>query len=371
MNKFLITLSLLVSVQIFAQIPVGYYNTATQTGYALKTQLYNIIKDHNNQGYSALWSLYANDYRDVFTAYENDGSLFDIYSENPYGPDPYNFTSVSQQDTGSNCPEGGCYNREHLVAQCFFDNYLSEPMKSDAHHVVPSDKTVNAARDNFPFGKVASATYTSQNGSKRGANLNSGYSAGYTGVVFEPLDDFKGDVARSFFYFATRYENLISNFYDTANALTCNVKNMFDGSNNKVFTTTFLNVLLTWHQNDPVSQKEIYINNKIYNYQNNRNPFIDHPTWVNTIWGTVADVKDYVEVKFEVYPNPATNMLFLNLNRDVSIKGYDIFSIYGEKISSDINIVNNAIPLNNLTSGVYLLQIHTSETTFNQKFIVQ
>ena len=137
-------------------------------------------------------------------------------------------------------------------------------MKSDAHFVVPSDKYVNAQRGNNPFGVVENATLTTTNGSKKGNNLDSGYSAGYTNTVFEPIDEFKGDIARMYFYFVTRYEdNLTSYSYD-----------MFDGSSNKSFDDTFLNILYTWHLQDPVSSREIDRNNAIYTRQNNRNPFI-------------------------------------------------------------------------------------------------
>jgi len=79
-------------------------------------------------------------------------------------------------------------------------------MVSDPYHIWPTDGKVNGMRSNYPHGVVGNATYTSLNGSKLGSNLNSGYSAGYSGTVFEPIDEFKGDIARAYFYFATRYQ---------------------------------------------------------------------------------------------------------------------------------------------------------------------
>jgi endonuclease I len=258
----------LLSVTIgFAQIPSGYYNTATGTGYTLKTQLYNIIKGHTDNGYAGLYTTYQTS--DVDNFYENDGTVLDMYSENPSGTDPYNYSTGSTQRCGNYSVEGDCYNREHIIPQSVFNE--QSPMVADAHFITPTDGKVNGMRSNYPHGTVNSATYTSQNGGKLGSSSVSGYS----GTVFEPINAFKGDIARMYFYFATRYENTVAG-YSYA---------MFDGSNNKVFTTAFLNVLLAWHAQDPVSAREIARNNAIYARQNNRNPYIDHPEYVNQIWG--------------------------------------------------------------------------------------
>lgn len=251
----------------FAQIPSEYYSTATGTGYTLKTQLYNIIKGHTDNGYAGLYTTYQTS--DVDNFYENDGTILDMYSENPSGTDPYTYTTGTTQRCGNYSVEGDCYNREHIIPQSVFSE--QSPMVSDAHFITPTDGKVNGIRSNYPHGNVSSATYTSQNGSKLGSSAVSGYS----GTVFEPINDFKGDIARMYFYFATRYENTVAG-YSYA---------MFNGTSNQVFTTAFLNMLLAWHAQDPVSAREIARNNAVYARQNNRNPFIDHPEYVNQIWG--------------------------------------------------------------------------------------
>ncbi len=273
MIKRLLSFVLLVSLtfSVFAQSK-GYYDSATGTGYTLKTQLYNIINDHIDLGYGGLWITYQTSDRDYF--YENDGTILDMYSENPSGVDPYNY-AVGTGQCGTYSIEGDCYNREHIIPQSIFNE--NPPMVSDAHFITPTDGKVNGMRSNFPHGVVGTATYTSKNGSKLGPGLNSGYASGYSGKVFEPLDDFKGDIARMYFYFATRYENVITtwgNSYD-----------MFNGSSDQVFAEPFLTILLTWNTQDPVSASEIARNNAIYARQGNRNPFIDHPEYVNEIWG--------------------------------------------------------------------------------------
>lgn len=265
---FYITLS-------FAQIPAGYYSTATGTGYTLKTQLYNIIKGHTDRGYAGLWTTYATSDRD--NQYENDNTIIDIYSENPTGTDPYTYILTTNQ-CGAYSGEGSCYNREHIIPQSTFGT--AAPMVSDAHFITPTDGKVNGQRSNFPHGMVTSPTWISLNGSKLGPNSNTGIAAGYTGTVFEPIDEFKGDIARMYFYFATRYENTVAGYpFD-----------MFNSTSDQVFTATFLAILLAWDAQDPVSAREIARNNAIYARQNNRNPYIDHPEYVQRVWNLSTDI---------------------------------------------------------------------------------
>lgn len=332
MKKVFISFSLLLSGLTFAQIPNGYYNNATGSGYTLKTQLKNIISaNYTTRSYDALKSLYRlnnekNGFQDKY--YENDNTILDIYSENPTGSDPYNFTP-GNKECGNYSGESSCYNREHLVAQSYFKE--ASPMVSDAFHIWPTDGYVNGRRSNYPFGVVGNATWTSKNGSKLGNNLNQGYSAGYSNLVFEPIDEFKGDVARAFLYFATRYEDRLTSFAGNRNAT--NVGNMFDGSANKAFSDTFLKILLTWHQMDPVSQREQDINDLIYyNHQNNRNPFIDHPEYAQQIWNVTLDTNDinYQDRNdITVYTNNNTVNVRLE-NNAKSIETVTLYNLNGQ-----------------------------------------
>ncbi len=254
----------------------GYYASANGlTGTALKTELHNIIDGHTARGYSALWTFYDANSRDVY--FENDGSILDIYSENPTGTDPYSYTSTSDQ-CGSYSGEGSCYNREHTFPRSWFGGSV-EPMNSDVHHIFATDGYVNGKRSSYPYGEVASATFTSQNGSKLGSAVTG---LGYSGTVFEPIDEFKGDLARAYFYMATRYEDVISH-WETNTSYSNAVLN---GSSGQVFESWFLALLISWHTNDPVNQKEINRNEAAYSHQGNRNPFVDHPELVNSIWGS-------------------------------------------------------------------------------------
>lgn len=336
----------------FAQAPASYYNgTEGLTGATLKTKLSQIITNgHQDKGYN--WTVFSSSDRDVY--YENDNSVLDIYSENPSGTDPYNYTIVANQ-CGNYSGEASCYNREHTIPKSTFND--ATPMHNDYHHLLPTDGYVNGKRSNWPYGEVGTISWISQNGSKLGSSkLN-----GYNGTVFEPIDEFKGDIARIYFYFATRYQSRIQGFnYD-----------MYDGSTYKVFAEPFLSMLLKWNQQDPVSQKEISRNNAVANYQGNRNPYVDHPEWVTDIWGPSLAVDDNSFSKnFEIFPNPVKgNTITIhgkNLNK--FDKAY-IYNLVGQAVQIiDKPFQNgNTITLKNLSKGVYILK--TGE--LNTKFIVE
>ncbi|MBW7847546.1 MAG: endonuclease [Bacteroidales bacterium] len=249
---------------VVAQIPPGYYDGATGTGATLKTQLYNIIKGHTVISYDGLYNCYKTT-DDV----DNAGTyVWDIYSDIP-GPAPEPYLYTFNRQCGTYNSEGDCYNREHSFPQSWFGG--GSPMKSDLFHVIPTDGYVNNRRSNYAYGEVKNASWTSLNGSKVGSSDV----PGYNGTVFEPIDEYKGDLARSYFYMVTRYENLIKN-WETP---------MLNKTTYPGFTAWALTMLLKWHNDDPVSQKEIDRNNAVYTYQHNRNPFVDHPEYVNMIWG--------------------------------------------------------------------------------------
>jgi len=254
-----------------------YYAPANGlSGAALKTALHQIINGHAAQGYGALWGFYAANSLDVY--YENDGSILDIYSENPNGTDSYNYTAISNQcgSTGFNS-EADCYNREHSFPRSWFGGAI-EPMNSDVHFIFVTDGQVNSYRSSFPYGDVGSNDIVSNNGSKRGPARNG---LGYSGTVFEPIDEFKGDLARAAFYVAARYENIIAGWENNTQFSDA----VLNGSSTQVYETWYINLLKQWHQQDPVSQKEIDRNNAANIYQGNRNPFVDRPEYVSAIWG--------------------------------------------------------------------------------------
>ena len=315
--KYFYILLLCISSIGFAQIPANYYDSAEGlTGYALKTELMNIITNgHNDQGYNALYYGYETTHSDNMNVpgYENDNTVLSYYNENPNGPDPYSYNHHTNK-CGNYNSENDCYNREHLVPQSSFNS--ASPMKNDIHHVVPSDGYVNGQRGSFPFGTVGNATWTSLNGSKKGSSNVPGYS----GTVFEPIDEFKGDIARAILYFVTRYQNNVDNYTSFQ---------MFNGTNDQALESWAVDMLLDWHYNvDPVDAREIARNHAAYNFQGNANPFVDHPEYANMIWNPTPDTEAPSNPTNLIASNPTDNSITLSWtpsNDNVSVASYDVF----------------------------------------------
>jgi endonuclease I len=382
MKKNYLLITLLSCFIGLAQIPAGYYNTATGTGYTLKTQLKTIITTgHIDRGYGSgssttnngLWSGYGTTDRDMGIGYENDNTIVDIYTEIPSGPDTHNFnfnttSGANAGQCGSYSIEGDCYNREHMIPQSYFGS--TGIMRNDIQHVYPTDGKVNAIHNDWAFGKVDVASYTSSNGSKLGSALNAGYSAGFSGTVFEPIDEFKGDVARVYFYFATRYEDQMPTFYTTYTAVDCRI--MFDGSANKVFSPTFLNILLTWNAQDPVSAKEIIRNNAAFVHQGNRNPFIDNNSYVAAIWGTPLSVDSFALISdINIYPNPS-NIQKINIETENDLDSIQVTSINGQIIQqiSKPKKNQNSYTVENLPQGFYFLKLSADNKSIVKKIVI-
>ncbi|MCB0735340.1 MAG: endonuclease [Flavobacteriales bacterium] len=136
------------------------------------------------------------------------------------------------------------FNCEHTWPQSLFNS--NEPEKADIHHLFPTDVTANGKRGNYPFGVVTSPSWE-VGGSKLGSNL------------FEPRDEHKGDVARALFYFGIRYSNYSS------------------------FLTNQESKLREWAYQFPPDATDSLRNEKIFGYQKNRNPFVDHPEFLQRI----------------------------------------------------------------------------------------
>lgn len=265
--KILITsvFTFFLTFSIFAQIPPGYYQNASgKSGIQLLNAITEIIDNHHVMSYSDLWSCF------LLTDTIGEGQIWDIYStlgdgtsENPLYWSQDQCVSVSAQ-------EGDCYNREHLFCQSWFGSTQEAPY-SDLFHIYPVDGLVNTVRNNNPFGVVENPSRTFTNGSKYGLNT---FPSAPNESAFEPIDAYKGDIARSFFYMVARYQNEDANF---------SYSSMTTGAKLKPWA---LNMLMQWHLQDPVSPKEHARNAAVYLFQHNRNPFIDYPELVSKIWGT-------------------------------------------------------------------------------------
>ncbi|MCE3294452.1 MAG: bsn 2 [Crocinitomicaceae bacterium] len=340
---------------VLGQIPPGYYNPAAGlTGTQLLVALHNIIDNHTVVSYNGLWNAYED------TDRKSNGKVWDIYTDIPGGTPVYTFNFGSDQ-CGSYSVEGDCYNREHTWPQSWF-NSVSGPT-SDLFHVYPTDGKVNGERDNFPYGNVGSPVYfVSSNGSQLGISNDLGYSL----VVFEPIDGYKGDVARNYFYMSTRYYSEDASWASSGATVKSDIKDWQ------------LNVLLKWHHDDPVSPKETARNNTIYDdYQHNRNPFIDHPEWADSIWGErvenfIASVglEEQETENISLYPNPAKEKFHLE-SGNVNAFTLEIRDLHGRRIEPALQSENGLISVDcsSWENGVYFIQLVRGNSVKNFHFI--
>lgn len=228
----------------------------------LRKQLYSDISQHTMLSYNQVRGDKAK--VDV----RADGKIWDIYSA-------YNFY-LSDYCSGIDIVEGECYNREHVLPKSWWGGSTSEAMYTDLHHIYSVDAMANDKRSAWIYDEVKTASWSNNLGSKLGTSTNwSGETA------FEPVDEYKGDIARIYFYMLTCYMN--KDF--TQGGKGYRYFTYSNGVSN--FKTTALALMLKWHRQDPVSDKEITRNNKVANLQGNDNPFVIQPALVEYIWGTM------------------------------------------------------------------------------------
>jgi endonuclease I len=341
------------SLTAWAQIPSGYYNSAQGlTGNALKTALHSIIDNHTVVSYNSLWTHFQD------TDKKSNNKVWDMYSNTPIGTPPYEFTFSSDQ-CGSYNSENDCYNREHTWPQSWFNS--ENGPSSDLFHVYPTDGYVNNIRSNYPYGEVEIPSWTSLNGSKVGPNSTGGYSQ----TVFEPIDEYKGDLARGYFYMSTRYQGEDSG-WSTSGAT--NKSNLLPWQ---------VDVLLSWHHQDAVSTKEINRNNAVYLIQDNRNPFIDNPQWVDSIWTmtyTSTNNTSIIDNRIVVYPNPTKDEFHISFTLNSSdVTTIEVFDLRANKIglTETVNNVTQPYTLNckNWSNGIYYLKIITDNAVSIKKIV--
>ena len=257
-------LALLTASMALATIPSGYYDGAAGlSGTSLRQALHDIIDGHTQKTYDQLWDAFSTtDVRPVATYGTEYIWCMYTHLEFHYNEDQSSGTEVYTT-----------YNREHSWPKSWANE--TYPHYTDLYHLYPTQAYSNSIRNNLPYGEVedGTATYTSENGSQRG-NARSGL--GYVGTVFEPIDEYKGDLARTYFYISTRYYTEDSG-WDTSPM-----------TNKCELLEWAVDMLLDWHHNDPVSQKELDRIEAVYAIQNNRNPFIDHPDYADSIWASTS-----------------------------------------------------------------------------------
>ncbi len=288
MKKMIIVLlAALVTINIWAKdvtpadkLPTYYQSLNNKSGADLWDAVHAVtLVGYSSLGYNGLWTAYKT--TDVYPAgHPKEGQIWDMYSncEFTYGTD--------KCGTYKNICD--CYNREHSIPQSWWGGGTSN-QGCDIFHLVPTDGKVNSERSNWAFGEVTGTPAFQYDNSKRGTGASitientvaGNFTASAPGTVFEPDDQYKGDFARG--YFGTLLH------WTDVDMTKDNGDEMFSGTNTKAgnwgLTKYGLALLLKWHRNDPVSQKEIDRNNGIQATQGNRNPFIDHPELAEYLWG--------------------------------------------------------------------------------------
>lgn len=279
------------AVIVMAQDVNRYYRAANgKKGEELKTALYKIIQNPSVVVYDSLWTAYK-----ISDARPMGDSLiiWDIYSNiSRYSID---FTQHKNSIEGVSG-----FQREHSMPKSWFNpkertnsglTYADiKPMYSDIVHVIPTDGTVNNKRSNNAYGEITDSSkvdWQSAHGfskqSKKGGCGTPGWQE-YMGAdakkarVFEPNNEYKGDLARIYFYMVTCYEDLAGTWSSP----------MFDSISTEgyqPFAQWAFDMLVRWSKQDPVSEKEIARNEACYQLQGNRNPFVDFPGLEDYIWG--------------------------------------------------------------------------------------
>ncbi|EKA62776.1 endonuclease I [Janibacter hoylei PVAS-1] len=226
--------------------PGSYYDgTAGLTGSALKSRLHDIISTHTVLSYDQVWD----GIKDVDEDPQDTSSVVLLYKG----------TSSPKSNNGGGVDN---WNREHVWAKSHGDFGTSNGPGTDLHHLRPTDVTVNSDRGNLDF----------DNGGSENGEAAGNYSDSDS---WEPRDEVKGDVARMIFYMAVRYES--------GDRIDLEVNDQVNNGSNPYMGR--LSVLKQWSQEDPPDAFEQRRNERIFdNWQGNRNPFIDHPEWVESIW---------------------------------------------------------------------------------------
>ena len=268
-----------------SSLPAYYADVNDKSGKALFDQLQIITKvGFTSLSYSDLWNAYQ------YTDLRDNGQVWDMYSDCDW--------TYKTDQCGTYSDECDCYNREHSIPKSWFGGSQSQNTPgTDIFHVVPTDGYVNGMRSNNAYGEVGSATYTFD-GAKLGSAKDitivkgntiagvEGTTIDASGTVFEPRDEYKGDFARGYLGTMIKWANGDYQAFTSADGA------MIFSSNysNDAFGLTPYGValLMKWHRQDPVSQKELDRNNGIQYTQGNRNPFIDYPYLAEYIWGEKA-----------------------------------------------------------------------------------
>lgn len=279
---FTAQMSMAASVTAPADIPAYWASVDGKSGATLWSAVSAATgKNFKSIGYNGLYSAYLK--TDVYPADSvgKAGKIWDMYGECVF---------ASTNTCGNYNGVCDCYNREHSIPQSWWGGGTNG-IGNDIFHVLPTDGKINGVRSNYEYGEVNGGTNWRGNkygsaGSwstdKKTIASSAGETVNGSGNVFEPKPQYKGDWARGIMGTIVKWQQ--------SNLTTGN--NFFSGtytaSGYYGLTKKAVVLLMKWHREDPVSQKEIDRNNGIQQTQGNRNPFIDYPYLAEYIWGEHA-----------------------------------------------------------------------------------
>ena len=347
MNK-IFTLFLLLSLQtLFAQQP--YYNdvdlplTGQDLYFALQQKIENASSSFN-----------YGDTRDSMKITdedpENNNNVLLLYGYDDSGSCTTDRSRNKNDYGGSSCQ----YNREHTFARSNANPSMGNVdngttgIGADPHNIRPTDQQMNNNRGNKKFA----------DGSGNAGDVGSGY--------WYPGDEWKGDVARIMMYMYTRYGD--------------RCKPSLNGNGALQGSTQMLQVYLQWNAEDPVTDFEDQRNPYLENNYGNRNPFIDNPYLATLIWGGPAaedrwgliGTEEFNAETIAIYPNPTSEIIWVNDNTSFTVDNYSVYDISGRRILfNTFNSSEKKVDVSNLNSGVYLLELVSSERSITKKIVVQ
>ncbi|PLX04884.1 MAG: hypothetical protein C0594_08605 [Marinilabiliales bacterium] len=338
-KSLLFLLCLLIINGVWSQIPSGYYDSAEGlTGDALKEALHEIIDNHYELSYDDLPELLEDTDEDP----NNSNNVILLYTGR----------SQSKSSFGGGADD---WNREHVWAKSHGDFGESKPCGTDAHHIRPTDASVNSSRGNLDF--------------DNGGNYHSeATQCRYDSDSWEPRDAVKGDVARMILYMDVRYEG-------DNGELNLELVDAVNTDPNPLFGKK--SVLLQWHEDDPPDDFERHRNDVIYGVQGNRNPFIDRPEFVDLIYDPSASIEEKAfddDFSVVTYPNPAKDVLYISGN---NVEGKKFKVTFINAIGSPVKTVENVsfdkrteLKINDLRIGAYFVKFESDNRAIVKRLVV-
>lgn len=341
-------------------IPQDYYAEAIGlAGDDLKEALHQIIANHIPYPYTSsstdTWDILQDSDQDP----ENNNNILLVYTNRSQDKGYRDGSGNYSQYENGNGTQSNSWNREHIWPKSHGFPNQDDIAYRDVHNLKPCDRSVNASRGVKDF----------DNG---GNNHEEALSCLTDFDSWEPADFVKGDVARILFYMVVRYDPGYNNYNETFDLelVDYTTPDNFDPILGKLST------LLEWHVLDPVDDFEVNRNEVIYSYQQNRNPFVDHPELVDYIWGEnnnqnwSGNLNTYnPELEMNnIYPNPTNGIIYLPEN--FVNNNYEVLDLNGKILTT--GKINQTRILNfDLEKGVYFLKIIGSNKHSSMKLVIK